>query len=524
MGDTRIREVNGRPEKFVYWVAASWALFHIWYASPLPYTLGFGLFNSTEARSISLAFAIFLGLSSYPVVQRVRTNPIKSWEIVWALLGAGTAAYLFLFYEDISDRAGILTPLDLGVGIVGLVLLVDAARRVVALPIAIGVIGCIGFLLFGSGFGDHTWSNSLDNVIRQLWHSSEGVFGVILGVALSVGFLGVLLGSGLDRLGFGRRFVEKLFSPYSSGSNDGQRVVPCWLEGRFWTWVFALQFLSGFYYINQPELVPLLGEIASGSALPILLIGSNYLVKYVRGLIGSSTSSWTWDICDILLIVTVILGMVYLYSEQAVYFVLIALAVIAYRRMNGESKNSNEEETESGVATEIKTSAYGIGLIALFSSLLTATLLSVGLFIGSLNINIGQTQMISHLLFLGGVVMLAAIALIIFTKKTSDNRHMPVALFLVSILVLACGQYVFRFSPGLSAFHAVTSCATLIVLSSVVNWSFHRDGSFKTAVLTAFGYILDWMALGGRNAIPLVIGAAVVGIAAATITLTGARL
>ena len=48
----------------------AWSLFQLWYASPLPFALGFGIFNDTEARAIHLAFAVFLAFFAFPAFKR----------------------------------------------------------------------------------------------------------------------------------------------------------------------------------------------------------------------------------------------------------------------------------------------------------------------------------------------------------------------------------------------------------------------------------------------------------------------
>jgi TRAP-type uncharacterized transport system fused permease subunit len=50
-------------------VALAWSLFQLWIASPLPFMLGFGVFNDTEARAIHLGFALFLGYAAYPAAR-----------------------------------------------------------------------------------------------------------------------------------------------------------------------------------------------------------------------------------------------------------------------------------------------------------------------------------------------------------------------------------------------------------------------------------------------------------------------
>ena len=64
--DTGARSPTGTAAYVLFGTALAWSLFQLWIASPLPFMVGFGVFNSTEARSIHLAFAIFLAFTSYP--------------------------------------------------------------------------------------------------------------------------------------------------------------------------------------------------------------------------------------------------------------------------------------------------------------------------------------------------------------------------------------------------------------------------------------------------------------------------
>ncbi len=68
--DTGARSPSGIPAKILWYVPLAWAGFQLWLASPLPFILRFGIFNSTEARSIHLAFAIFLAFLAFPALKR----------------------------------------------------------------------------------------------------------------------------------------------------------------------------------------------------------------------------------------------------------------------------------------------------------------------------------------------------------------------------------------------------------------------------------------------------------------------
>src|SRR5690606_17712199 len=63
--------------------ALLWSAFQLWYASPLPFSLGFGIFNDTEARALHLGIAMFLGYLAYPASKRSARERVPALD--WAL-------------------------------------------------------------------------------------------------------------------------------------------------------------------------------------------------------------------------------------------------------------------------------------------------------------------------------------------------------------------------------------------------------------------------------------------------------
>ena len=104
--DTGGRNPSGITKKILLGAALAWSLFQLWIASPIPFIVGFGVFNDTEARSIHLAFAVFLAFLAYPAGKKSPTAHVPIVDWVLAIVGAFCAAYLYLFYVSISDRVG----------------------------------------------------------------------------------------------------------------------------------------------------------------------------------------------------------------------------------------------------------------------------------------------------------------------------------------------------------------------------------------------------------------------------------
>ena len=212
--DTGARAPGGLAEKIILTVAAAWSLFQLWIASPLPFMIGLGVFNDTEARSIHLAFAIFLAFLAYPALKSSPRNyiPIQDW--IMALVGAFCAAYLYLFYESISDRPGAPITQDIIVACIGMVLLLEATRRALGPPLMTVALVFLVYTFAGPYMPSliaHK-GESLASVVNHQWITTEGVFGIALGVSTSFVFLFVLFGALLDKAGAGNYFIQVAFS------------------------------------------------------------------------------------------------------------------------------------------------------------------------------------------------------------------------------------------------------------------------------------------------------------------------
>ncbi|MDX1513371.1 MAG: TRAP transporter fused permease subunit, partial [Gammaproteobacteria bacterium] len=212
--DTGKREPVGTAGRILTFTALAWSLFQLWYASPLPFLLEVGVLNNAEARSIHLAFALFLAYTAFPALKRSPTDrvPVQDW--ILGLVAAGCGAYLFLFYRELSQRPGAPITQDVVIAVIGIVLLLEATRRALGPPLAIVAI----VLLCYTYFGPHMPSviahkgASLHAIVNHQWITTEGVYGVALGVSTDFVFLFVLFGALLEQAGAGLYFIKVAFS------------------------------------------------------------------------------------------------------------------------------------------------------------------------------------------------------------------------------------------------------------------------------------------------------------------------
>jgi len=208
--DTGGRVPTGLAASILLWVALAWSLFQLWYASPLPFALGFGVLNDTEARAIHLGFALFLAYTAYPAFRWSSRATIPAIDWVLALAGAFAGSYLFLFYDQIAMRPGTPNTMDLITAGAGILLLLEATRRSLGLPMVVVAIFFIFFTFAGPYMPaavQHRGA-SLSRFLTHQWLVTEGVFGVALGVSTSFVFLFVLFGTLLDRAGGGNWMMQ----------------------------------------------------------------------------------------------------------------------------------------------------------------------------------------------------------------------------------------------------------------------------------------------------------------------------
>ena len=104
------RNVGGVAGAIVFTVALCWAFFQLWYASPLPFTFHFAIFNDTEARALHLGIAMFLAYLAYPATKRSPKDRIPIHDWVLALLAGFCGAYLYIFYNRTPTYSLINTP------------------------------------------------------------------------------------------------------------------------------------------------------------------------------------------------------------------------------------------------------------------------------------------------------------------------------------------------------------------------------------------------------------------------------
>ena len=144
------KNLQGWNLKLAAIVAITWSLFQLWYASPLPYIVRFGVFIDVPARAIHLGFGLFLAFLLFPFHKKNRSKKINLLNFLLSIAAFFVTFYLFYNYEALVDRNGVLLkhpisffgnnyffPTELIIGGIGMLLLLEATRRAIGLPLVI---------------------------------------------------------------------------------------------------------------------------------------------------------------------------------------------------------------------------------------------------------------------------------------------------------------------------------------------------------------------------------------------------
>jgi TRAP transporter 4TM/12TM fusion protein len=191
--------------------AVIWAFFQL----ALPGVL---ILDSIKIRSIHLAFALLLAFLMLPFRKKGKRiekeigekERISLADLLFAVVGAFAALYLMLDWENIAMRSGAPAILDIFMGLMLVVLLLEAARRAIGPALSIIVLVFTLYAFFGPYMIDILAFKgvSVRKYITQVSLSSEGIYGIPLGVSATVVYLFVLLGALLEKAGAGQFFID----------------------------------------------------------------------------------------------------------------------------------------------------------------------------------------------------------------------------------------------------------------------------------------------------------------------------
>ena len=196
-------EYTGFMAKIVSAIAIAFSVFQL-------YTATFGVLDAQLQRGVHLGFGLALAFLLYPTCRSWSRNKIHPLDLVLAVLGAAAPAYIIYEYQHLVLRAGTVSSLDLVVGVIGILLVIEATRRVVGIPMVCVVLAFLAYAFAGPympGILAHR-GLTLPQLVGHLYFTTEGIFGIPLGVSSTFIFLFILFGAYLESTGLGKFFID----------------------------------------------------------------------------------------------------------------------------------------------------------------------------------------------------------------------------------------------------------------------------------------------------------------------------
>lgn len=515
------RNVGGLAGAIVFTVALCWAFFQLWYASPLPFTFHFAIFNDTEARAFHLGIAMFLAYVAFPASKRSARDHIPIHDWVLALVAGFCGAYLYFFYNELSTRPGIPTTMDVVTAAIGVILLLEATRRALGSPMAILGALVIIYVFLGPWLPDalaHRGA-SIERLMSHMWLTTEGVFGVALGVSVSYIFIFVMLGSLLDRCGAGNYMMQVSFSllGHLRGGPAKVAVLSSAVNGIVsasstanvvTTGIFTIPLMKRAGYGGVRAGAIETAASADGQIMPPVMGAAAFLMIEYVGI------PYTDIIKHALL--PAVLSYISLF-----YIVHLEALKLGIQPMAAAAKPSTFAQ---------KIARVGMGI--------SGTLIVIGLIYW---IGVGTQQLFPQQAFaiLVSLLVLLYVGLVWAASKhpdlpetvsvTDPTRPEVWAtvrtglFFLIPIGVLVWCLTIERLSPGLSAFWAVVSMLILMMTRKPLQ-AFFRKQQITPALMFGLKDTIDGLQSGARNMIGIALACGTAGLIVGAITLTGLGL
>ena len=519
--DTGARQPTGMTARILLCVAVAWSLFQLWLASPLPYIVSFGVFNSTEARSIHLAFAVFLAFMAYPAFKSSPRSYIPVIDWVLAAAAAFCALYIYIFYRDLASRPGLPITQDLAVAGVGLVLLLEATRRALGPPLMCVAVLFLAYVFFGNAAWVPDvlqWAGaSFSKAMSHQWITTEGVFGIALGVSTSFVFLFVLFGSLLDKAGAGNYFIKVAFAAlgHMRGGPAKAAVLSSAMTGLISGSSIANVVTTGTFTIPLMKRVGFSGEKAgavevassvNGQIMPPVMGAAAFLMVEYVGIPYPEVIKHAFLPATISYI-----ALIYIVHLEA---------------LKANMKGLPKLHTSTLGQTMMRSLLFVLSLVILSGVIYYAITLQKQVF----GEGVGWIVAVEcAVVYFAGLYYAAR-----YPDLELDDPNQPVVKlpelgetakaglhYLLPVVVLIWFLMIELKSPGLSAFWATVLMIFIMLTQRPVKAFFRKQPDYMNELRAGLIDVVDGFATGARNMIGIGVATAAAGIIVGTVSLTG---
>ncbi len=507
-------------KRSLWYIPLVWSLYQLWIASPLPFILGIGVWNDTQTRAIHLGFAVLLAFIAFPGLKSSPRHriPVATWVI--AIIGALAASYLFYAYNGIAARTGSPSQVDVIVSVIGIILLMEAARRSLGFPLMGVALFFLAYVFFGSWSGLPEvvqWKGaSVNKAMSHMWLTTEGVFGVALGVSSGFVFLFVLFGALLNQAGAGNYFLQLAFASlgHLRGGPAKAAVIASAATGLISGSSIANVVTTGTFTI------PLMKKVGFPStkagAVEVSSSINGVLTPPVMGAVAFLMTEYV-GISYIEVVKTAIVPAAISYIALIYIVHLEALKM----KMPGTSRMH-----------PVKFMLGAVFIIASCIVIAGGTLWLCGVIVNAAESAFGAAS----IWVLVAAMVVAYIAAVRFAAQGPDlemslesMQHLPPTKeifktgihYIMPILLLMYLLMIERKSPGLSAFWSAIAMLVILATQNPLKAFFRHQGDIMGEVRNGMAEIAEGLISGARNMIGLAAAMGVAGIIVGAVTLTG---
>ncbi len=516
------RKPAGLARRVLAATCIAWSLLQLWYASPLPFVFNVLVLNTTEMRSLHLAFGLFAAYLAYPFAKSSPRDRIPVQDWVFAAVAALCAAYLFVFYREISTRPGEPIPLDYVSAVLGVLLLLEATRRVVGPPLAIIALAMMGYAFAGPWMPDVIAHKgvSLTKAVSHYWLTTEGVFGVALGVSASYIFLFVLFGSLLEKAGAGNYFIKVAFAflGHMRGGPAKAAVVSSGLMGMISGSSVANVVTCGTFTIPLMKRVGYTAEKAG--AIEVAAGMDGQIMPPVMGAAAFLMAEYV--------------GVPYAEIVKNAFLPAAISYIALFYIVHLEACKAGIHGLPKRAGTSGLRRLAGV-VMTLCAIVVLANLVRLGL--GWLKPAAGAWASWIVLALLAGAYVLILRIVAREPDLAVDDPGAPVVEvpplketplaglhFLLPVALLIWSLLVENLSPGLSAFYATVFLIVILLTQKPLTAMFRRRPVTVALARAGWDDLVDGLERGARNMIGIALATAAAGIIVGTVSVTGLGL
>ncbi len=233
------------------------------------YTAGFGILLTFEQRSVHLAFLMFLAFIMYPLTSGQKDKGKVPWyDVVLALLAVASMLYIYFNHEAIVRRAGRPTTEDLVMGALAIIMVLEATRRTVNIALPLIAVLFLAYAFLGPHMPGPLAHRgySLTRLIGHQFLTTEGIFGIPIGVSATFVYLFVLFGTVLEQSGIGNYLIKAVFAAlgHQRGGPAKAAVVTSGLMGMISGSSIANTVTTGSFTIPLMKKMGFSSEVAGG--------------------------------------------------------------------------------------------------------------------------------------------------------------------------------------------------------------------------------------------------------------------